>query len=601
MFGNPCQARLTETMTPVARYHKHAKFAADKSPILLRKRRSIPSQPLIPFGVDCSSIVSAAGSTALDAFEGPSQGRAIVLTRREADLVALANPGKRPPIALEEEYPWLPDQFFLNDARSSYDAAAAMLRSYANHLVEPGAYCDERWKTICNALRRRNELDSRFYHAWHLPIQETFVLQEERPNRTVVAIDFNGMYSACMQGAFPKPSALRHVELRRLHKPNELLETGLYRCVLEVPSTDFIRRHNPLRSLFASRRLRTSLDGPIEVDLNEFEVDWFARHFERIRLIDAVISSESVTHPLAKEARRCFTRRSNYHAQGNKPLADREKFLATLLSSCASRPHRQRRSFSSRDSAMAHLRLTHGIEPLGDEPDVSVDTWLLRQGIFADSAEYGSTLLELPSLHDGSACFMLGQRIVAKGRIWLLETMERLLSLSPSVRLCYANIDSIHLSVADVDAQAVLATLRSWSGSGLGSFKIEAVTRCGLWLEPGRYWLYSDGVDRFRNRSVGDRRCPFRDHKIHVTKRRMGDLHVPVRMTLRMEKTMSDARSLLHASDGIIEQHVVEVSHQSSFSSILEELGINRSLHTPTRLAAFKQLAECLQKNAAPS
>lgn len=600
MRDNPHQAHRKATMTWVSRHHSPAQIEPDDLPILLQKRRPKPKQPLIPFGIDRTSIISASGKAPLDAFKEPLQGRAVVLTRREADLVALANPGLRPPTALEDAHPWLPGQLFFNDGRASYAATVALLRRYDGHLDEPGTYCDERWNTVCNALRRRNGLDSRFNHAWHLPIQETFVLEEKRANRTVVAIDFNGMYGACMQGLFPKPSALRHVELRRLHQPGEPLKLGLYRCVLEGPSTDFIRRHNPLRSLFAGRRLRTSLDGPIEIDLNEFEVDWFARHFEHIRLIDAVTSTETVVHPLAKEAKRCFARRSNYRAQGNKPLADREKFLATLLSSCASRPRRQTTNFLSRNFAMEHLQLVHGIEPSGDEPDVSVDRWLLRHGGFAVREEGGSTLLEAPSLDDGSACFMLGQRIVAKGRIRLLETMERVLSLSPSVRLCYVNIDSIHFSVADVDANEVLATLRSWSGDGLGSFKIDAVTRCGLWLEPGRYWLYSDGVDKFRNRSVGDRSRPFRDHAIHVTNRRVGDLHVPVRMTLRMEKTMSDARSLSHASDGMIEQHMVEVSAESSYSSVLDALGTNRSLHVPTRLAAFRRLVERMGEDAAP-
>ena len=586
-------------MTWVARHHSPARIEPDGRPTLLRKRRPRPMQRLIPFGVDRSFIASADGSVPLDAYEEPQSGRAVVLTRREADLIALANPGRRPPIALEDAQPWLPDQLFLDDARASLAAATALLRRHGDRLVDPSTYCDERWNTVCNALRRRNGRDARFHHAWHLPIQEAFVLEEDRPDRTVVAIDFNGMYGACMQERFPKPSALRHVELNRLHQPGEPLEPGLYRCVLEEPSTDFIRRHNPLRSLFAGRRLRTSLDGPIEIDLNEFEVAWFARHFGHIRLVDAVTSIETVPHPLAREARRCFARRSSYRDQGNKPLADREKFLATLLSSCASRPRRRGINFPTRAAAMEHLRRVHGIDPPEDEPDVSVDAWLLRHGI-ATRAESGCTRVTAPDPEESSTCFMLGQRIVARGRITLLETMERLLALSPSVRLCYANIDSIHLSVADGDADAVLATLRSWSGDGMGSFKIEAVARGGLWLEPGRYWLHSDGVDKFRNRSVGDRKRPFRDHAIHVTSRQMGDLHVPVRMTLRMEGTMSDARSLAPAGDGLIEQHMVEIGAASSYASVLDALAENRRAHVPTRMEAFRRLAERIGDDAPP-
>jgi hypothetical protein len=587
-------------MTWVARYHAPPGTELDERPRLFRKRRSKPAPPLVSLGVDRYWIVSAACSVPLDTFEAPLRGRAVVLTRREADLVALANPGVRPPMALEDAYPWLPDQLFLDNARQSHIAATALLRRYSEHLVEPGSYCDERWNTICNTLRRRNGLDSRFHHAWQLPIQEAFVLEEDRPDRTVVAIDFNGMYGACMQERFPKPSTLRHIELLRLHQPGEPLESGLYRCVLENPATDFIRRHNPFRTLFAGRRLQTSLDGPVEVDLNEFEIAWFAKHFGQIELIDAVVSVETITHPLAREARRSFARRLNYRAQGNKPLADREKFLATLLSSCANRPRRRRTGFPNRGAAMEHLRHVYGINPPDDEPDVSVDAWLLRHGRIAANAEDGSTAVTTPALDDGSACFMLGQRIVAKGRVTLLETMERILSLSPTVGLCYANIDSIHFSVASCEAADVLAILRSWSGDGMGSFKIEAVARSGLWLEPGRYWLYSDGIMKFRNRSVGDRRCPFRDHAIHVTSRRIGDLHVPVRMTLRMEKTMSDTRALALCGDGTVQQRMIEVYSGVSYASVLDELGMNRSAHVPTRMAAFRRLAERMGDDAPP-
>ena len=370
--------------------------------------------------------------------------------------------------------------------------------------------------------------------------------------------------------------------------------------MLEHPSTEFIRRHNPLRTLFAGRRLRTSLKDPVEVDLNEFEVPWFARHFESVYLVDAVISIETIAHPLAREARRCFARRSNYSAQGSKALADREKFLATLLSACASRPHREPTAFPSRDAAMEHLRHVHGIAPLDDEPDVSIDTWLLRHRRIAAKREDGSTIVTAPVLDDARVCFMLGQRIVAQSRIKLLETMERVLSLSPGIRLCYANIDSIHLSVADGDADEVLTTLRLWAGDSMGSFKIEAVARRGLWLEPGRYWLYSDGIEKFRNRSVGDRKRPFQSHAIHVTSRPIGDLHVPVRMTIQMERTMSDAYSLSLGDEGLVEQRMVEVGAGSSYASVLDDLGTNRRIYVPKRMAAFNRLVDRMEDDAPP-
>jgi len=193
---------------------------------------------------------------------------------------------------------------------------------------------------------------------------------------------------------------------------------------------------------------------------------------------------------------------------------------------------------------MMELKTKYGISPPDDEPEVATDIWLQgRKGIKFDVKD-SSTMVQGPNLNDGSACHLLGQRIVARGRTVLLEMMERILDSAPDVEICYTNIDSIHFSLPTKYLELVTTWLQSDCSDAMGSFKIEAITRHGLWLEPGRYWLYSDVVEKFRNRSVGDREHPFKDHAIHVISRQLGKLYVPIRVTLRMEQTMSPLRSL---------------------------------------------------------
>ncbi len=199
-------------------------------------------------------------------------------------------------------------------------------RQYGSLFSSAAAFCDEKWNTICNSIRRKTPLDSRFYFAWHLPIQNVFVLEERRVDRCVIALDINAMYSACMQQKIPKTSALRHLALNRNYQSDEKLAAGLYRCRLSKPSTKFLKEHNPFRIFFCGRRLQACLSEPVEVDLNEFEISYYAHHFDQIHLIDAVISDKTVPHPLAKEAKRIFARRLSYRSHGNKPLAAREKF-----------------------------------------------------------------------------------------------------------------------------------------------------------------------------------------------------------------------------------------------------------------------------------
>ena len=580
-------------MSRVYRFHGPAELPAPAKPELLRKRKKGVLRPLYLIAADAHTITDKNGTRPIEEYQFVPGPRSVTLTRRESDLIALSNPGAQPPVALEDLHPWLPEQRYLNDSASSFQALKLVIHRFERHLVYASENCDEKWNTICNALRQKSVLDARFYAAWHLPIQDVHVLEERRPERSVVSIDFNGMYLACMQQPFPKPSDLRFVSLDRCLSESEILASGLYRCIIEGPLTDFIIRHNPFRSFHSGRHLRARLDEPVEVDLNEFEVEFYRRHFQSIHLVEAVISDKVVSHPLAKEVRRSFAKRCNYRNQGNKALADREKYLATLMTSCAHRPARPRCTFETRDQAMETLRAEYGIDPPNDEPEVATNIWLEgRKGINLRAKDC-FTIVQGPNMRDGSACFLLGQRIVARGRIILLEMMERILNSAPSIEICYTNIDSIHFSLPTENLDPVLSWLESECSDALGSFKIESVTRHGLWLEPGRYWLYSEAVGKFRNRSIGDQKQPFKDHAIHVVSRQLGELHVPIRCTLRMERTMSPSRSLTRDGDiGLIRQRLIEIGNATTVEQVLDELEQNQQRFTPIRMTAFADLRE---------
>ncbi|MCX2535001.1 hypothetical protein OQ486_16270 [Plesiomonas shigelloides] len=583
-------------MSKVYRFHCQTTLHNVSDLVRLYKRKKNAGEEVQLIAADTSFVTDDDGTRPIESFKiTTSRIRFITLTRFESDLIALSNPGVKPPSALEELHPWLPDIRYLNDSNSNFKALKRIVRKYGHHFVLNASYCDEKWNAICNALRKKSILDARFYTAWHLPIQEVYLLEENRSDRSVVSIDFNAMYSACMQQLFPKPSDLRLVRFDRYLDESEILQVGLYKCILSGPKTDFIIRHNPFRSFHLGRHLCSQIDEAIEVDLNEFEVEFYRRHFQSIKIIDAVIASKVVVHPLAKDACRSFSKRRNYCNQGNKALADREKFLSTLMSSCANRPFRPIHHFDTRDSAMNELRNVYGISLPDDEPEIATDIWLQgRKGVKLIVRGRSATI-QGPNLHDGSACYLLGQRIVAKSRIVLLEMMERILCSAPDVDICYINIDSIHFSFPTQHLKSMLTWLESQCSDSMGSFKIEAVTQHGLWLEPGRYWLYSDKVDKFRNRSVGDQQQPFKDHSVHVVSRKLNKLYVPIKATLRMESTMSPLRSLIKECDcSIFRQRLIEVGDVTQVEEILSELERNHRDAIPLRIDAFKSLKKRL-------
>jgi len=445
----------------------------------------------------------------------------------------------------------------------------------------------------------KSDLDHRFFTAWHLPIQDVFVLEERRPERSVISIDFNAMYSACMQQKFPKPAAMRQVNYDRDVKAGECLPIGLYRCLISSPNSEFIRKHNPFRSFFSGKQLQASLAQAIEVDLNEFEIDFFHRHFKKIYVIDAVISNTSIVHPLAREVRRSFAKRKHYRSQGNKPLADREKYLSTLMSSCSHRPIKSRTNFNSRDAMSEYLSTNYGINPHVEEPDCASEHWMRgRKGIVVSETPDGFSV-DGPDVLDGNACFLLNQRIVARARIVLLAKMEEIFCTVPDVEICYVNIDSIHFSLPTIDLADTVKALQADASDEMGSFKIEVVARHGLWLEPGRYWLYSDKVQKFKNRGIGNRLKPFIDHAIYLTSRKLGELHIPIRMTIQMDKTMSDSRSIIEDPLSSISRQVfVEIGGDTAFSDILQQLELNGMGGTLKRMQAFKNLEVLIARNS---
>lgn len=583
-------------MNKVFRFHGPALDANWNSPLLLNKRKQRRVKAFHFVAADERTITDSNGTRPIEAFQEISSCTAATLTRREADLIALANPGSCPPTALEDMHPWLPRRSFVPSSKIGYQLLMETQTRFGSHLISASDYCDRMWNTICNALRRKTPLDERFYYAWHVPIQDVFVLEEKRVDRTVIALDVNAMYSACMQYEIPNPAAIHRIVLRRDYQIGQNLKAGLYRCNLSGPRTKFIREHNPFTTFFGGKRLRAPLDEIIEIDLNEFEIAYFKKHFCRIHLVDGIVSDRLVRHPLARESRRAFARRMNFRQQDNKPLENREKYLATLLSSCSNRPGRKSKNFSNRDSAMAYLLREHGISPPLDEPEAATASWMGRSKNLKLTPTGTEIVLSAPDQHDKSTCFMLGQRIVAHGRIHLLKLMERVLAVDPGAEICYVNIDSVHFSLPTERLGVALGCLQAEASEAMGSFKIEAVTRHGLWLEPGRYWLYSDKVDKFKNRSIGDGIRPFKDHAHHVTSRLIGDLHIPIKASVRLAKSLSHIRTLHEVGEGIVKQRLIERSCTASFSATLDLLESNLRSSTAKRLEAFEDLKHQMEQ-----
>jgi hypothetical protein len=542
-------------------------------------------------GADKETISDDIGTRSIFQFSELDAVKAITLTRRESDLIALANPGHQPPKVFEEIYPWVPRQKFLNNSRANLLKLKWLKKKYAPHIITAGEYCDQKWGTVCNSIGQKTYLDSRFYSAWHAPIQDVYVLEEKRPNRKVIAIDYNSMFANCMLFDFPKPSKMQKVRFNRKMNEAEVLTVGLYRCILYPPVSNFIKKHNPFRIFFSGRYLGANLKQPLTIDLNEFELDFFYRHFAKIYLIDAVVSKKCIKHPLASEVRRAYQRRLNFKKQGNKSLADREKYFLTLMASATHRPRKKVYRTTSIASMRKKLRKNFGVEIEGDLIEPIEASWLDgRKGL---RTKYTGGFVETyaPNLHDGSACFQFNQRIVARSRIILLETMENLINTHTDLEICYANIDSIHFSIPEVNSPQVLEDLESNVSDDLGGIKIEAVSKHGLWLETGRYWIYSDKIDQFKNKGIGVKQGPFCDQKTMVAISKFDDLFVPYLTKVTLHNSTSILYHVENAEcSNFIRQKLITINSHDELKTIFEKIENNLTRSVPIKMQTFALL-----------
>ena len=87
---------------------------------------------------------------------------------------------------------------------------------------------------------------------------------------------------------------------------------------------------------------------------------------------------------------------------------------------------------------------------------------------------------------------------------------------------------------------------------------------------------------------------PFKDYAtLHVVSPQTGELHVPIKATLRMEQTMSPSRSLTTDPDSrLIRQRLIEIGNATTVEEVLDELEQNQQRSTPIRMAAFADLRE---------
>ena len=227
-------------------------------------------------------------------------------------------------------------------------------------------------------------------------------------------------------------------------------------------------------------------------------------------------SRQAIAHPLAKAAERMYARRRHARSRGDDALEQFCKSSLQLMHSATNQRRDRRTFFTSPRKLRDFLVSNYSLSQDAQVSPADLQRFLNRTAYFGvrDHAE-GLELRHIDTDAAG-AVYCLSSGVLANARVKLLAAIERFVAYD-SVEVCYANIDSVHLSIEKDRLDGFMRHFEDLIGGSLGQMKVESIADRGYWFDVGRYWLLKDGqVVQFRNKGFNDGRS----QNMFVTRRR---------------------------------------------------------------------------------
>lgn len=480
-----------------------------------------------PVATDGRQVLHEGGLEELDAFlsshVADDKPSLIVLTNREY-LAALEAASLRgcPLYAFESRFPLFPQLRHATSLQANLATLRKLLRKVRQLGIVASSFSRDQstrhLHRVARTLKFKSGLDRFFFFSLREGHQEVYKHIEERPDRAIVALDFNSMFADCLRGSFCEPRAIRHRAFDRPPAALDELDEGIYRVVLRGARPGFIQEHHPFlfRRLGRSFHFRLDVGGSVETLLHKSELLHFARFFDAVDVKEGFCSRRAIAHPLAKAAERLYARRRHARSRGDDALEQFCKSSLQLMHSATNQRHDRRTAFATPRELRDFLASNYSLSLDAQVPPADLQRFLGRSAYFGvrDRAE-GLELRHL-DIDAAGAVYCLSSGVLANARVKLLAAIERFVAYD-SVEVCYANIDSVHLSIAKERLDGFLRHFEDIIGDSLGQMKVEAIAERGYWFDVGRYWLLKDGhVVQFRNKGFNHGRS----QDTFVTRRR---------------------------------------------------------------------------------
>lgn len=356
---------------------------------------------------------------------------------------------------------------------------------------------------IARALKFKNGLDRFFFFSLREGHQEVYKHIEERPERVIVALDFNSMFADCLRGNFCDPRDLRHCVLDQTPSELEMLDEGIYRVILRGAQPGFFQDYHPFlfRRLGRSFHFRLNTGDSVEALIHKSELLYYARFFDAVDVKEGFCSRRTIAHPLSKAAERLYARRQHARSRGDETLEKFCKASLQLMHSATNQRQYKRTQFAYPRELRDFLASTFSLSLDSQVSPEDLQNFLNRTEYFGVSENTGGFQLHHLNIDSASTLYCLSSGVLANARVKLLTAIERF-NTYDTVEICYANIDSVHISIHRDRLEGFISQFKDLIGSSLGLMKVEAIAERGYWFDVGRYWLLKDGrVVQFRNKS----------------------------------------------------------------------------------------------------
>lgn len=330
-------------------------------------------------------------------------------------------------------------------------------------------------KIAYKAQKYKSALDANMLQGIvHMP-QEVFTLREDRPNRTVVVLDIKSAYASLVRDiSMPDPAKLRYVDSRTVHQAwidPEL--RGLFRVSISLKDNapEWFKEYHPL--IHAENCVTT----PFKFMHGDVCVTWmhslektYWEPYLNITPLDGIVAP-TYAHPLAKLSNTLLELKKN-----NKcPYKDAQ--LKWLLSRIHSAAVPKVLRCASKEQADTWFKT------IGSVPTIKHNQIPLSNGSWL-----------LPDVHNVNIVYTWSSTISGAMRAKWLGMLTELYSICSDIQVCYANVDSLHISVPSSEWASIADSLheRSICGVEPGQWAIKTIGTSGLWLSTDKYWIFNN-------------------------------------------------------------------------------------------------------------